>query len=671
MRLITRTIWRAFPELDRFGDDQCRRFVRAANSRRLARSGTWLVSLVVGAVVAAIAFAAPIWYRSGHYGGRYLPDFHYLLDHRLVNSVWFWVWWMSAGGLAAFVARDVLLRLRLRRLLRTRASCVQCRYSLLGLTVPPSLIVHCPECGTPTHVDAALGELTTDESGAARFTPSDLTPPPRWFTPRRVRILTRTALALFIGVPVLCGLAFGVYEWRLRSQARLAASQRLLATDLVRMVDAMQPSPMPANATSFFQVLRDLRFELRAANTALDQQHPFEVVDQRPVQWGDIATIYVPYDTGYSPTPYDLAVARRGRWQFDIYQQSKLPELLDTLATAYETRRDYALPPGLPAIYILLDDLGEARTLARYNAARMKVASGTGDTREWLRAFEANLALARGYAAQPLGIQTLVSASLELIALGSLRDALLAQPDSTTLDAIEAAMSRQHTDLSLHWIEGERAQTLDTIAWIFESPGHTRFNIPSDQVDQLLNLSREDPSKPVNLGTYEQNRREVSDFYDRLTQTFALRPHDRIRSNIAIQADLAPARVLTGSGRNMLNMRSFLEGERIGIHTIIALERYRIANGEYPSRLADLVPAFLPQDPQDLWAPTPQPLGYKRIDPAGDPHRRVYLLYTVAGDGIDNAGFSRGDESDVLTKPKPSEGPIDFVWNRPAYTATP
>lgn len=671
MRLITRNIWRAFPELDRFSDDQCRRFVRAANARRLARGATWLVSLVVGALAATIAFSVPIWYQSAPTRWHFSINFEYLLDHRLANSMLFWVWWMAIGGLGTFLARDLLLRMRLRRLLRTRATCVQCHYSLLGLTVPPSLVVCCPECGTPTHVDAALGELTTDETGTARFTPRDLTPPPRWFTPHRLRIITRVVLALLIGVPVLSALLAGIHELRLRSQARLAASQRLAANDLVRMVDAMQPSPMPVNAVSFFQLIRDIRFEYRSAGTTLDLQHPFEVVDGRPVQSGDMTTIYIPYDEGYTPTPYDLAVARRSRWQFDTYQRSQMPQLLDALCTAFDTRRAYTLTPTEPAIYMLLDDLGEMGAIARYNTARMKLARDADDTREWLRAFESNLALARGYATQPLGIQTTVSTRIELMTIGQLRDVLLARPNVTMLDEVQAAINRQHMPLSQHWIDGDRAQALDTIAWIFASPVNTRFNIPSVPVEDLLNLNHPRATQAVNLGTYQENRSEVSAFYDRLSGVIALRPYERIRTDISMQADLTAARQLTGSGRRMINLRSLLEGERIAIVTMIALERHRLAHGDYPQSLAELVTALLAREPEDLWAAAPQSLGYKRVDPATDRYGRDYLLYTVAGDGLDNAGLSPDDNTEWLSRPNRPDGPADFVWNRPAVTPTP
>jgi methionyl-tRNA synthetase len=59
MRILTRTIWRAFPELDRFSDEQCERFVKAANARKVPKTITWCVVALVGVLVAAAAPAIP------------------------------------------------------------------------------------------------------------------------------------------------------------------------------------------------------------------------------------------------------------------------------------------------------------------------------------------------------------------------------------------------------------------------------------------------------------------------------------------------------------------------------------------------------------------------------------------------------------------------------------
>lgn len=74
-----------------------------------------------------------------------------------------------------------------------------------------------------------------------------------------------------------------------------------------------------------------------------------------------------------------------------------------------------------------------------------------------------------------------------------------------------------------------------------------------------------------------------------------------------------------------------------------ALERYRLAQGQYPERLDALTPQFTEKLPHDLIGG--QPLKYRRSDGGG------YLLYSVGWDEKDNGG--------VVGKTR-EEG--DWVW---------
>ena len=675
MRFLTRRIWRAFPELDRFDDARCARFVRAAHRTPLALLLTWFLASLAGALAGLVAIITPIALRRADDGNRYLPTLDNVLEHVLLESWWFWWGWLLAAMLAAFLTRDLLLRLRIRSLLRTRAICVQCHYSLLGLAVPPSLIVVCPECATPTHVDPALGELTITPDGSQRFDPRNLIPPPSIFTPARARVIKRLAIAVFVVLPVILGVSLGAYELQLRAQARRAASERITSAQLTALIDAAQPSPMPAETGAFFIIARDAEFERLAADTALDKQHPFEVVDNVQIRWPDIAPIYFPYDKGYQPSPSDLASARRGRWQFDIYQQSRLPAFLDALTTAHDTRREYAIPPSEPAMMILLPELGTYRHLARYNAARMKLARDARDSREWLRAFESTLALARGCTAQPFAIHALVAASVDAVAFAQLRDLLIQRPpDMITLDFLErvqAAIDRQQPTTTPQWLQGDRAQTLDTIAWVFETPDNIRFGRTSRTLDNFLSFTH-NPVKPgERIGSYAENRAAVNAHFDRLTTLFALRPHDRIRQKFTYQGDLIIIARITGDNRRHLQLLSLAQGERIAITTMLALERHRLSQGDYPQRLADLVPNLLPAPPEDLWSSPPRELGYTRIDRTADRFGRAYFLYSVAGDAIDNQGLEKSNDSHLLSSPTHPDNPADFIWNRPSAWVIP
>ena len=80
--------------------------------------------------------------------------------------------------------------------------------------------------------------------------------------------------------------------------------------------------------------------------------------------------------------------------------------------------------------------------------------------------------------------------------------------------------------------------------------------------------------------------------------------------------------------------------------TALALKRYQLAHGDYPSDLSSLVPRFLPSIPRD--PADGQPLRY-RLKPDG-----TFLLYSIGLDGKDNGG-----------DPSPADGKTkSFSWLR-------
>lgn len=91
--------------------------------------------------------------------------------------------------------------------------------------------------------------------------------------------------------------------------------------------------------------------------------------------------------------------------------------------------------------------------------------------------------------------------------------------------------------------------------------------------------------------------------------------------------------------------------------TAIALKRYRLAQGEYPEDLADLVPDYLDRLPIDFM--DGQPLRYRRL-PADE-----FLLYSVNRDGVDDGGDPNPSEEDAALINSPGR---DFVWPRAAQS---
>lgn len=150
MRLITRKLWRAFPELDRFEDGQCQRFVVAAVRDTWPRVIRWVVVVLAGflGVVLGImlsVIAEDVLRTTMSYG----------LARAQWGVVFSATFTVGGGSIAAMIARDMLVRWHLRRVL-AGTGCPVCRYSLLGIPVPASGRIQCPECGEAIEANRAL-----------------------------------------------------------------------------------------------------------------------------------------------------------------------------------------------------------------------------------------------------------------------------------------------------------------------------------------------------------------------------------------------------------------------------------------------------------------------------------------------------------------------------------
>ncbi|HRJ49720.1 MAG: hypothetical protein KF787_10765 [Phycisphaeraceae bacterium] len=164
MRLPLSKIYRAFPELDSFTDDQCVRYVAAARkgwpSRLLAALaclGTLLLTIITLGIVVGLAMEM---------------DSHPLLMAAVLFAIF------PSGVLAAMIVRDAFLRAWLRRRI-LNATCGGCGYSLLGLSASMSqagLILRCPECGGENEL--AQRGLTVAEVGALAMRRSAHEQPP-------------------------------------------------------------------------------------------------------------------------------------------------------------------------------------------------------------------------------------------------------------------------------------------------------------------------------------------------------------------------------------------------------------------------------------------------------------------------------------------------------------
>jgi hypothetical protein len=141
MRIPFRKIYRAFPELDRFDDERCERYVLQATQVALGRRvRRHLLEAALGVLVfGAIIFAGILTARLA--GSRLFAS-----SASALILLGYYSLLVALPIIASLMARDWWLRRAVGDRLRS-ARCPGCEYSLLGLPVQEDS-VRCPECGT-------------------------------------------------------------------------------------------------------------------------------------------------------------------------------------------------------------------------------------------------------------------------------------------------------------------------------------------------------------------------------------------------------------------------------------------------------------------------------------------------------------------------------------------
>jgi hypothetical protein len=140
VRVPISKVYRAFPELDPFDDEQCELFVRQATRGSLRRHAQ-------GWALKVLAFAAGliVWIFAVALGGLVVDAFRLTAPVQNVLVIPMMVGFVLIPGMALLFVRDIWLRRSIKARL-VSARCPACEYSLLGLPIVMGLAV-CPECG--------------------------------------------------------------------------------------------------------------------------------------------------------------------------------------------------------------------------------------------------------------------------------------------------------------------------------------------------------------------------------------------------------------------------------------------------------------------------------------------------------------------------------------------
>jgi hypothetical protein len=173
MRLLSRKIYRAFPELDQFDDETCKRYINRTSGINTNGVGCLLMIFVFVASFTAWVFieynaiqVGVFWLldKIGIRVGPYTEIFIYLFAY----SGYIWFPWVML-----LLARDRWLYTQIKKQLKG-VGCRECGYCLVGLPINETRFngfVVCPECNcenffndrslTRADVDPTLGRLTT------------------------------------------------------------------------------------------------------------------------------------------------------------------------------------------------------------------------------------------------------------------------------------------------------------------------------------------------------------------------------------------------------------------------------------------------------------------------------------------------------------------------------
>lgn len=639
MRLLRNKIYRAFPELDRFDDERCVRFVEAARRGWAVKGVGLALVLLTGAV---ITIAPPgitiLVLRFTSFGTtRGNSDLFGLFTTVVLTGC-------ICGPLAGILMRDILLRWRVRHVLRTRGSCFSCRYSLLGLPVAAGNLVTCPECQTVNEVDEAMTELSSSDTAGPRVSSDPAAVEAlKAKAERRLRWWRRTKVAVSIAAAVLAA-CWGGYEYFLRQQAAAAAAARPGIAGLMMYAESLQPAPAsPDELDGWVLYDKALAAKLRV-DEVLSQTPPREFAGKSLRE--DFSSVYAEATTNAQENERRKLQADAAIQAIAAYEAQGVFGEFDALAGARRCLMPLQVAPNAPLVSISLPQNGPGLSVVYLMNARMTLAARSGNRAQVIAAYRTGLALARLHQMQPASTGLVLGLLFERQMHDQLRRLLITAPqtfDVPTLKSLIAAAREQRWDMPPgHLVAGDALCKLDTLAWIFSSPDRVRFGKFTPGLGNAFGgwgpLGAAELTG--SLGTFESNRAELIARTQTWTNLAGLRVFERESMPVpGVEAAHAVVSLLDYPPWSKLQHRDATMLIRNGTFAMLAVELYQREHGDPPPTLSAAlgeIPVHLVLDPFAT-AATEQ-LRYKLIDAGSDRLKRPYLIYSVGGDFTDDGG---------------------------------
>jgi len=628
MRIIASPIYRAFPELDGFTDEQCRNYLRQVYGGVLARVAVGLVSLVLGVGVAFAVGWVCVSVASANPGRTSIVGVFALAAVT------------AAFGFGTLISRDVLLRLLVRRVLREVGLCPSCDYSAMGLLVSVDFAVTCPECGNGIDLASYREHCVPGIDGALRFMPPPgmLSDQRRFLTAKRRRAIVQTArritvvVALIVGLAVLPVVALVLAEsWSARADQ--AARSTPEESDALLLPEGMQPSgesiSVQLGAIALWQPE-----ELRAINARARDRF------ERNIRWGVPS---IGSGGGSETAAKDLdslqiggtAVTGIAMIADRIAEGSAAPLRSPAVTTHY---KEWIRGLAAPKLWQLAD-------------VAMAAAIERRDGPAFARALEWYLAARRIYANVPpfMVLEDPRGAAIVRVTAEALR----ADGGGELAIALEAAIRRQSVRPSMEAMKAEIVDwEVDLLAAWFTNPLGVVWPLWSDPPTKWY-------AENMGIrwvGLYWPQRQAIRAHAGALFEELMADPSDRNqqKASAAVFA-LAAAGPIVGhpySGINGFHSTARdLRGALLerALATVVAIERFRRSEGRLPNSLDELRPRFVDAVPKDPWRKGPFVYRVLPADPAAAWHPG-YTLWSVGANGSDDDG---NPDTDVVLVPAP------------------
>lgn len=286
-----------------------------------------------------------------------------------------------------------------------------------------------------------------------------------------------------------------------------------------------------------------------------------------------------------------------------------------------------------PSITMLLPELNQCRAAALLLALDARHASVSGQQRKAVEDVNAVFRLSRAAGSDPIIISALVEIGLDQIGIKVLQDVLphVGQPDE--LSALHIGDESSISRLARRSLEGEEAFGLS----IFSDLAAGRFTLL-----QLASPARSPDANTVGLpplpllmrvfvmpSDVRAYQSYMQSFQARVTEPYALAAGQASEDvRVAKHHGLLTATIVPGLTRFLLQV-TLDKASHAAAWAGIAVDRYRLDHGTFPTSLDALVPQYLDEVPLDPF--DNRPLRF-RI------HGGEALIYSIGPDGKDDGG---------------------------------